>query len=297
MVYVELNGRFGNYLFQIATAASLAYKNGSEFAVVCHEKYLLPDNSTIFEYVQQFRENIFKNISFLTSIPGNCIFFYQEDAFYCPIKYTDRIYLHGTFQSEKYFDRQIVHKLFQIPEDIKHNLLQRYGPILSGNVTSIHIRRGDYLKSPHKYNVASMHYFNKAIREIGKDSLYLIISDDILWCKKHFIGTNFYFADKNSVLEDLYLQSLCSNNIISNSSFSWWGAWLNPNSDKIVIAPKPWYGKSFANIRIDDLIPKSWKQIKNHMNLNLRIRALKIRLREKLIPILYSIKNRLFHRV
>lgn len=297
MVYVELNGRFGNYLFQIATAASLAYKNGSEFAVVCHEKYLLPDNSTIFEYVQQFRDTIFKNISLLTSIPEDCIFFYQEDALYSPIKYTDNIYLHGTFQSEKYFDRQIVHQLFQIPDEIKQNLLQRFGHILSGNVTSIHIRRGDYLRSPHEYNVTSMNYFKKAIREIGKDSLYLIISDDLPWCKKHFKGSNFYFADKNSALEDLYLQSLCSNNIISNSSFSWWGAWLNQNPEKIVIAPKPWYGKSFANIRTDDLIPTSWIQIKNHMILNLKVRSLKIRLRIKLLPILYSAKNRLLHRV
>jgi hypothetical protein len=297
MVYVELNGRFGNYLFQIATAASLAYKNDSKFAVVCHEKYLLPDNSTIYEYIQQFNNSIFKNIKVLKSIPNDCTFFMEKDALYNPIKYTDNIYLHGTFQSEKYFDQNIVRSLFQIPMELKSSLLQKYGHVISKDVTSIHVRRGDYLKRPHEYNVTSMNYFKKAIRRIGKDTPFLIISDDIQWCKQHFMGANFFFADNNSALEDLYLQSLCKNNIISNSSFSWWGAWLNQNPNKVVISPKPWYGKSLSYIRTDDLIPPGWIQLENRMLLKMRIKAHNFRLKNKLLPLIYSIKDRLLHEV
>jgi hypothetical protein len=288
MVYIELNGRFGNYLFQIATAASLAYRNDSEFAVVCHEKYLLPDSSTIFEYVQQFTNSIFKNITILKSVPSVNVLFKQEDANYSPISYINNIYLHGTFQSEKYFEQDTVKTLFQIPLEIRSNLLQRYGHVLSKNITSIHVRRGDYLKLPHEYNITSMQYFKRAIRQIGIDTLFLIISDDITWCKKHFVGTNFHFADNNSALEDLYLQSLCNNNIISNSSYSWWGAWLNENPRKIVIAPKPWYGKSLSHICTDDLIPDSWLQIENQMILKMRIKAFTCILKKSLRTFIYS---------
>jgi len=295
MVYVELNGRLGNYLFQIATAATLAKRNNTDFAAVCHENYLLPDNSTIFKYVQQFKDSIFRNIKILNSIPDNCIYFCQEGAYFSPITYTNNIYLQGTFQSEKFFNQEIVRKLFQIPRTIKSDLIERYGDVLSKNVTSIHVRRGDYLKRPHEYNITSMLYFKKSINLIGRGSIFLVISDDIEWCKKHFKGANFFFADNNSAIEDIYLQSLCRNNIISNSSFSWWGAWLNENTDKIVIVPKPWYGKSFAGINTDDLIPPNWVQIENKMSFIYKISSYKIRIRNKYIPMIYSIKDRLLH--
>ena len=282
MVYISLNGRFGNYLFQIAAAASLARRNNSEFAVACHENYLLPDNSTIYEYIQQFKNNIFKNITILKNPPSDFHYFIEKSALFEPIPYLNNIFLHGTFQSEKYFDKIRIRQLFAMTYEIRESLLHRYGHVISKGATSIHVRRGDYLNRPHEYNVPSMGYFKRAIDYISKDACFLIVSDDIKWCKKNFRGTNYYFADNNTSLEDLYLQSLCKNNIISNSTFSWWGAWLNDTPGKIVIAPKPWYGKSFSYIQTDDLLPQEWLQIENKMTLFLRIKAKKIRIKDYL---------------
>ena len=301
MIYIELNGRIGNHMFQIAAAATLAKKNNCEFAVFCHDKYLLakPDNCSIYEYIQQFKESIFKDIPILTKIPNNCIRFKQEGSLYKPINYYHNLYLFGTFQSEKYFDSEIVKHQFQIPSNLKERLNQSYGHILNKGVTSINVRRGDYLTRPDEYNITSMDFFKKAINYIGKDTDFLIISDDIKWCKKNFKGANYFFADNNTPLMDLYLQSLCTNNIISNSTFSWWGAWLNENPDKIVIAPKPWYGKALSNILTDDLIPKSWVQIENHMPLIMKFKAIKIiknrevksRIKKFIRPVYFKLKK------
>jgi hypothetical protein len=295
MIYIELNGRIGNYLFQIATAATLAKRNNSKFAVVCHEKYLLaePDNCSIYKYIQQYKNSIFKNIIILTRVPDDCQYFNQEGALFKPIQYCNNIYLNGTFQSEKYFDAKITRKLFKIPFDLKDNLKQRYGYILAKGVTSINVRRGDYLKLPHEYNITSISFFKKAINYVGKNTCFLITSDDIKWCKKKFKGVNYFFANNSTPLEDLYLQSLCRNNIISNSTFSWWGAWLNENPNKIVIVPKPWYGKALSYIRTDDLIPEGWVQIKNCMPQVMRIRIWKYTIKNLLRPIYYSFLEKL----
>ena len=295
MIYVELNGRIGNYLFQIAAAATLAKKNFDEFAVVCHEHYQLgePDNCTIYEYIQQFKNNLFRNIAILNSSPAECLHFQQEGYLYKPIKYCNNIYLRGTFQSEKYFDQELIRELFRIPQSLKDRLFEKYGHLLSRGVTSINVRRGDYLNRPHEYNIASMDFFHDAINRIGRNSYFLVISDDIRWCRKHFKGPNYFFAEKSTPSEDLYLQSLCMNNIISNSTFSWWGAWLNESADKAVIVPKPWYGKSLVHLGTQDLLPESWIQISNQMPFKMRLRADKIRTRDFLRPKYYACLKKL----
>ena len=92
------------------------------------------------------------------------------------------------------------------------------------------------------------------------DITYLIFSNDIEWCKKNFIGNQFIFIEGEKDYIDLWLMSLCKNNIIANSSFSWWGAWLNTNSDKKVITPKNWFGPAI-NHSTQDLIPEKWFMI------------------------------------
>lgn len=127
-----------------------------------------------------------------------------------------------------------------------------------------------------------MSYYNKAIDFLGRDKKYLIISDDIDWCKRNFKGANFYFVDDEDPIIDLYIQTLCDNNIISNSTFSWWGAWLNPNKDKVVVCPDPWFGKSYSNYSTQDLIPEEWVQIENNLSFDLKCLAIYLRGLEKL---------------
>lgn len=142
--------------------------------------------------------------------------------------------------------------------------------IAASNSVSVHIRRGDYIsyKSVHStVGEVGAAYYKKASEYIaahGKDPHFFIFSDDIEWCKEHIkfpFSTTYVGADSAGPKSSFHLQlmSLCKNNIIANSTFSWWGAWLNNNAGKIVVAPKQW--------RVDDLdaaraiIPEGWVTI------------------------------------
>lgn len=176
-------------------------------------------------------------------------------------QFPENLLLWGYFQSEKYFDAPLVRELFKIHPDTYHLLNRKYGDLLKEEITSINVRRGDYLKCPDYHPVCTLDYFNHAIDLIGRDKHFLITSDDLAWCRENFIGKNFHFADRTAPEENLYLQTLCTNNIISNSSFSWWGAWLNSNTDKQVVAPRIWYGPQAENLNTQDLLPDSWLKI------------------------------------
>ena len=128
------------------------------------------------------------------------------------------------------------------------------------NTCSIHVRRGDYLNSPNHHPTQNMNYYMRAIKEMPKDSVFLIFSDDIKWCKENFpnLPEKFIFVEGNKDYEDLHLMTHCKNNIIANSTFSWWGAWLNSNSDKIVVAPKKWFGPALKNNDTKDLYCEGW---------------------------------------
>lgn len=286
MIYIELNGRIGNHLFQIATGASLAHEHGVGYKVVCHDGYKLapPDNCYVREYIEQFRSNILRNIDIQIGRPQtDCDYYYDIEYIYKEIPYSGRdMLLYGAFQSEKYFDKEFVRKLFSIPDDINQYIITKFGNIIQQGVTSINVRRGDYCRLPHQYAVCGMSYYNKAIDYLGRDKKYLIISDDIDWCKRHFKGNNFYFVDDEEPIIDLYIQTLCENNIISNSTFSWWGAWLNSNKNKVVVCPDPWFGKSYSNYSTQDLIPKEWVQIENTLSPGLKCLAMYLRGVEKL---------------
>jgi hypothetical protein len=137
------------------------------------------------------------------------------------------------------------------------------------NSVSLHVRRGDYvanLKVAAIHGLCSKEYYASAIKFISKKverPHFFVFSDDINWVENNFkinypctyINQNF----SNESYNDLRLMSLCQHNIIANSSFSWWGAWLNCNSEKIVIAPKKWFANS--DKRCDDLIPEKWVRL------------------------------------
>lgn len=119
------------------------------------------------------------------------------------------------------------------------------------NSCAIHIRRGDYVKDKLFRNICNLEYYQKAIQLMNEKvhpELFCIFSDDILWCNEHLsplLGqTRTIYADWNTdrnSFYDMHLMSLCRHQIIANSSFSWWGAWLNANKDKIVIASQKWW--------------------------------------------------------
>jgi len=249
MVMSNLVGGLGNYMFQIAAAYSLSIDNG--------ETCVFGNSVTVHKHVNTYKTNILRNLTHSVLIPSSN---YTEPFFhYSKIPYSHNLKLHGYFQSEKYFqhNREKVLEYFSIDGETSSfiNTLD----ILGGETCSIHIRRGDYLGLPNHHPTCTMEYYNEAITKMG-DVKFLVFSDDIPWCKENFIGDNYTFVEGNSDYVDIGIMSLCDNNIIANSSFSWWGAWLNRNPSKKVIAPKRWFGSS-VNHNTQDLIPKTWTTI------------------------------------
>ncbi len=172
---------------------------------------------------------------------------YKEPCFeYKEVPYFDNICLSGYFQSEKYFS----HCRGEILEYFNFNS----EPI---DKVSIHVRRGDYVNIE-CHPVVTLEYLNEAIqrfKNVGyKDRDFLIFTDDRTWCGEHF---PFEIAEGNE-LEDMELMSRCEHNIISNSSFSWWAAWLNQNPNKVVIAPKLWFAGSKSDVNVSDLYCAEW---------------------------------------
>jgi len=273
MVHILLKGRLGNNLFQIATGASLARQNGTSFCVYAPELATDFGISSTYNELMQLKNSILRGVDIRRGLPDPA-FLYTETRFaYTPVPYKEGIVLSGYFQSPFYFDEQYVHNLFRIDESTKAYIANKYGDLLRKGLTSIHIRRGDYLSNLDFHPICSISYFRKAIKLVGEEQPFLVVSNDVEWCKKKFRGSNFYFAENETAVVDLYLQSMCINNIISNSSFSWWGAWLNENEGKMVICPAPWFGISARHLDVSTLIPDGWIRLKNRMPLYLSIFA------------------------
>jgi hypothetical protein len=105
-----------------------------------------------------------------------------------------------------------------------------------------------------------MDYYRTAISSFNPDAKFLVFSDDLQWCKTNFLGDKFHFPDTQSDLVDLKIMTMCNHHIIANSSFSWWGAWLNPKQEKRVVAPSNWFG---PELRLDpsDVYCQDWQII------------------------------------
>lgn len=273
MVYVQLKGRLGNNLFQIAAGASLAKQNNDIFCVVAPNSAIDPGISTEADELNELRKSVFRQVNVVSDLPSGISIYREKEFAFRPIPYQPEVVLSGYFQSEKYFDKALVRELFAIDDETKAYINRKYGALLAQKPTSIHIRRGDYIRNLDYHPICSLSYFRDAMKVIGSDTPFLIVTNDIEWCKQKFRGDNVYFTDKESAVVDLYLQSMCANNIISNSSFSWWGAWLNSNPSKKVIYPSPWFGISATEIDDSDLIPDCWTSVNNRMSVFLRIVA------------------------
>ncbi|NCQ11249.1 MAG: alpha-1,2-fucosyltransferase, partial [Bacteroidetes bacterium] len=137
---------------------------------------------------------------------------------------------------------------------------------VNSNSVSLHIRRGDYVDNKYFAQIPLEYYYNsiELIENKFPNSSYYVFSDNLNWVKNNFkTNVNLHFVDANDSSTDfmeLYLMSKCNHNIIANSTFSWWGAWLNKNPDKIVIAPKVWFGDKTAqeNYKNGQHVPNNW---------------------------------------
>ena len=196
-------------------------------------------------------------------------FFYDESV----LHQTSALII-GIWQVEAYF-KDIKNKIWQeftfnTPSDDKNKALE--SQIYNSNSISLHVRRGDYLtyrwSDSHKviqdetYYINSINYLNKRIQ----NPTYFIFSDDIAWVKANLKIPNCTFVDYNNGKHsyiDMYLMSICKHNIIANSTFSWWGAWLNKNENKIVIAPERWLN----SVESPGIFPNDWIKMEVDSNI------------------------------
>jgi len=179
----------------------------------------------------------------------------------------DDRYLRGYFQSELYFRdiRDVLLRDFQVRQEMNEANRRMVGIIEDTNSVCIHFRRGDYYSNPSSRKVHAVNledYYKKAIatmRDRVGECQFFLFSDEPNWVRENFnLGSESVIVDVNSPDEpeqDLRLMSLCKHFIIANSSFSWWGAWLSVNPNKVVIAPRRWF---LDDRNTEDRCPKDW---------------------------------------
>jgi len=249
-------GRFGNQLFLIASTIGIAISSDLKYG-----------------FAEWKNNRYFKEaLPGLAPGPGEVV---KEQGFdYSPVTLskTNFTYLEGYFQSDKYFNTpqaiEAIRKYFTFKDEyvapVKEALLQAN----LGDTCSIHVRRGDYLKYPNIHIQQPADYWVNAQKEIESRTnvnTYIVFSDDIDWCRANVnlfnqTGKKVLFMKGRSDIDDFIMMTLCNHNIITNSSYSWWGAWLNNNDNKIVVMPKLWFGSDGPSDG-KDLQVKGWLKI------------------------------------
>jgi hypothetical protein len=227
------SGLLGNKLFIIAAMIALAKKHNDEVILPGEPNWLYGD--------------IFENKIKTTKVLPDIKYVYKEPFYhYKEIEYKKDMDVIGFFQSEKYFIDAImeVRHFFEPAEIIKRYLKKRYPMIWNELCISIHIRRNDYLYYQNIHPQCSNEYYMNAMEILEQPDRYIIFSDDIKWCRETFQCDNsdIVFVENQSNYEDLFLMSFCKHHIVANSTFSWWGSYLNKDKEKQIIMPKKWFG-------------------------------------------------------
>ncbi len=293
MVITNLIGGLGNQMFQYAAGRALALKyktslsldisgfanyklhNGFELQRIFNTTAEIASKTDMYrifgwKYLPCFRRKLLRP-SIKALRHKNYAIEPHFHFWQCFHQLNKDSYLQGYWQSEKYFSDAIS----QIREDFTFKLPMKGKnaelalKMRQHNSVSLHVRRGDYASNPKTMSVhglCSIDYYQTAIQYIAErahlPNLY-IFSDDIAWVKNNLkIDFPCNYIDHNNGDEsynDMRLMSLCKHHIIANSSFSWWGAWLNPSAGKIVVAPYQWFANHDRNLK--DLIPDSWVRI------------------------------------
>ena len=280
MITTRLHGGMGNQLFQYAAGRALAARLGTE---LCVDDRLLtrPAHKPCQKHfnwrtVPAERQPPLKSQNLLAYglwrlLGRNPRFRRERGLGFNPrfLSWGDATYLHGYWQSERYFA--------PIAESLREELTILTPPSaqnqdLAASIravpsVSLHVRRGDYLAIA-AHNVCTEAYYTAALEAVVKRAQIaphvFVFSDDPDWAKTHlpltYPKTVVDFNDATSDYEDLRLMSLCDHNVIANSSFSWWGAWLNSNPAKVVAAPATWFGS--RKLRNPDILPVRWIAVK-----------------------------------
>lgn len=286
MIIVNLKGGLGNQMFQYAFGRKLALKNNDVLKLDVAGLQRANDVGDIYRPFSLGRFSIVKNIATSAEVrelkypygifskAWRWVYLHvlrQTNTFWNPnaLNKQGDIFLDGYWQTPKYFAdiRDILLKDFTLTEPLGEYGEKIAEQMKNSDSVSIHVRRGDYIKNPQvlkEFGVCSENYYQQAIKVIEAkiaNPTYFVFSDDINWVKDNLkVGDRAVFVSDSSLTDasELFLMSLCKHNIIANSTFSWWGAWLNQNLNKIVVAPTPWFEQSPYD---PSLLPDSWQTV------------------------------------
>ena len=288
MIFVSVYGGLGNQMFQYAIGKSISTLRNVDFKI---DTYKMKNSNYISRDFSLSKFNISAELTEMSQVKrfhgskyfdficgklyqknirlSNKIFEKQPFHFDKKMLSISYGYLDGYWQCFKYFEdiREILLKEFTLVDEMNLENKLIFDKIRGSNSISIHIRRGDYVndkKNKTIYNVFGMEYYQSAINFIDnkiENPYFFIFSDDLEWASNNLNLSNATYVDVNSTGKpenDLILMANCKHNIIANSTFSWWGAWLNRNSQKIIIAPKKWMN---TVDNLDDLYPRNWTRL------------------------------------
>ena len=257
MIINNLIGGLGNQLFQISAGYAHAKKLKTEFAI----NYNIGLGNGQGYHPNKYKNNLYKHIPTTnrrTFIP------YNQEFGYSPIEYLDDLCLIGYFQSSKFFKgyETEIKKLFNFPKSVADKVRKKMSKINKKKV-GIHLRMGDYHDKSLDgvfIKINYKNYLEKIFKNFNEEYDYLIFSDDLKSLEKEIDIQNFINIKNSDEIEDLCALSQCDEIIMSNSSFSWWGAFLG-NEKKRVFCPDKWFGpKGFQNFQ--DIYEDSWIKIK-----------------------------------
>jgi rRNA-processing protein FCF1 len=249
-------GGLGNQMFQISKALSEGLENSIDVKFKLESSIPMEGNQP-----SKYKNNIFRNIKFedfndqtLQINEPNWSYSNLNVFYYTPVKY------YGYFQSSKNFKNQAqkIKDIFSPTQEFIEKLKNLHPKIFDEDSVSIHVRRGDYLSITEILPVIDKSYIDECLKQIEITSNIFVFSNDKEWCKEKLKYDNVTVVEDLDDYEELWAISLCNHNIMSNSSFSWWGSYLNKNKNKKVFVPSLWFGprgeKNFNDIYEDEWI-------------------------------------------
>lgn len=284
MILVRLKGGLGNQMFQYAAGRALAHRHGVKLVLDTRyfssyqlrgfglDRFAVAGRLATSEELSRW-PNWQRHPAKVLQWIGLETRWYRQSNFGYDTSWPslgNDLLIDGYFQSEKYFlsIAEILANEFIPRESLSSENIEVLEQIRNNNCVMIHVRRGDYVtdaKTMATHGICTLDYYNRSIKFMYQSVVqpkFIVFSDDIEWSRQNLgLEKNAIYVEGNvqSPEVDIYLMTQCRHHIIANSSFSWWGSWLNRQPGKLTIAPKNWFATD--KLCADELVPEKWLRL------------------------------------